>query len=250
LSLSTLGHIYHTLGEVKQEEEAYQEAFDIYNRVGDKSAIASAYNCLGRVWVEKGDLKKAREDFQQAARIAAGVSLQSEIESYNQLWRLSLLQTQWKDAISYFERAVTLSRQVGQNFHIAENLLYLAEALDRRGHPSLEQIKEAKRIARENDYTYLLARAGEVQGDMYLRRQEYQTAFKHYRVACRYMALRGSPEFNRTLRRLNDLLLEIPGNFLPGVIDSLLSYWYEMGLDERYPELPETCKEVSRHMLL
>jgi tetratricopeptide (TPR) repeat protein len=250
LSLSTLGHIYHTLGEVKEEEKVYQEAFDIYNRVGDKSAIADAYNCLGRVWVMKGDLRKAREDFQQAARIASGVSRPSEIESYNQLGRVSLLQEQWEEAISSFERTVALSRQLGLDFQLAENLLYLAEALERVNLPFDEQIKEAKRIARKNDYTYLLARAGEVQGDMYLRRQEYQRAFKFYRVACRYMAPRGFPEYNRTLRKLNDLLLEIPSKFLPGVIDSLLSYWYEMGLGEKYPALPEICKEVSRHMLL
>jgi tetratricopeptide (TPR) repeat protein len=250
LSLSTLGHIYHNLGEVKEAEKAYQEAFDIYNSVGDKSAIAGAYNNLGRVWVQKGDLRKAREGFQQAARIATGVSLQSEIESYNQLGRLSLLQEQWEEAISFFEQAIAFSRQVGLDFQLAENLLYLADALDRAGSPSDEQIKEAKRIARKNDYTYLLARAEEVQGNMYRRKQKYQSAFRHYRVACRYMALRGSLEFNRMLRKLNDALLEIPGNFLPGIIDSLLSYWYELGLDEKYPGLPETCREVNRHMLL
>ncbi len=65
-----LGHIYHALGEVSEEEKAYREAFDIYNRVGNKSAIAATYNCFGRLWMRKGELKKAREDFEQAARIA------------------------------------------------------------------------------------------------------------------------------------------------------------------------------------
>jgi tetratricopeptide (TPR) repeat protein len=250
LSLSTLGHIYHTLREVKEEEKAYQEAFDIYNRVGDKSAIADAYNCLGRVWVEKGDLKSARENYEQASRIASGVSRLTEIESYNQLGRVSLVQEKWEEAISSFEIAIELSRQLGLDFQLAENLLYYAEAHDRIGLSWNEQIKEAKRIARNNDYTYLLARAGELQGDIYLRRKEYQSAVKHYRVACRYMTLRGFPEYNRTLRKLNDVLLEIPSNFLPGIIDSLLSYWYELGLDGKYPELLEVCREVSRHMLL
>jgi tetratricopeptide (TPR) repeat protein len=250
LSLSTLGHIYHTLGEVKEEEKAYQEAFDIYNRVGDKSAIADTYNCLGRIWVEKGDLKRARENYEQASRIASGVSRLAEIESYNQLGRVSLMQERWEEANSSFEIAIALSRQLGLDYQLAENLLYYGEALDRIGFSWNEQIKEAKRIARNNDYTYLLARAGELQGDIYLRRKEYQSAFKHYRVACRYMSLRGFPEFNRTLRKLNDVLLEIPGNFLPGIIDSLLSYWYELGLDKKYPELLEICREVNRHMLL
>jgi tetratricopeptide (TPR) repeat protein len=250
LSLSTLGHIYHTLGEVEEEEKTYQEAFDIYSRVGDKRAIADAYNCLGRIWVKKGDLKKARENFQKAASIASRVNRSSQIESYHQLGRVSLSQKHWEEAIGFFERAVALSREVGLNFQLAENLLYLAEALDHIGQPSSEQIKESKRVARNNDYTYLLARAEDLQGDMYLRRQKYRSAFKHYRVACRYMASRGNPEYNRTLRKLNDLLLEVPDSFLPGVIDLLLSYWDELGLTEKYPELPEICKEISRHMLL
>src|SRR5256885_17133205 len=85
---------------------------------------------------------------------------------------------------------------------------------------------------------------------MHWRKREYQSAFNHYREACRYMAPRGFPEFNRSLRKLNDLLLEVPVNFLPGVIDALLSYWFELGLNEKYPQFPEICKVVSRHMLL
>ena len=250
LSLSLLGHIYHTLGEVSAEGKAYQEAFEIYNRVGNKSAIAATYNCLGRLWMSKGDLKRAHEDFDQATRIAAGINREAEIENYNQRGRLAIMQEQWQTAHDFFEKAVVLSRQVGLEFPLAENLLHLADALDRLGRPSLEQIKEAKRVARQNNYSYLLARAGDVQGDMYWRKQEYQSAFNHYREACQYMAMRSFLEFNRTLRKLNDRLLEVPANFLPGVIDSLLSYWLELGLNETYPQFPEICKEVSRHMLL
>ena len=250
LSLSTLGHIYHTLREVTDEEKAYQEAFDIYSRVGDKSAIAAAYNCLGRVNIEKGDLKKAIEDFQQAIRIGSGVSLLAEIESYNQQGRVSLLKKLSEEAIAFFKQAVALSRQGGLNFQLAENLLYLAEALDKAGFSSSEEVREAKQIARHNDYNVLLARASEVQGDMYLRKQDYQSAFRQYGMACRYMALRGALEYNRALRRLNDTLLEIPSNNLPGVIDSLLSRWSELGLNKEFPQLPEICREVSRHMLL
>jgi tetratricopeptide (TPR) repeat protein len=250
LSLSMLGHINHVLGEVSEEENAYREAFKIYNRVGDKRAIAATYNCFGRLWMKKGDLKSAREALEQAALIASGVSRDAEIENYNQRGRLALMEEKWSIAREFFEQAIALSRQVGLEFHLAENLLFLADALDRAGFPWLEQIKAAKRIARQNNYTYLLARAGEVQGDMFWRKQEYQSAFKYYRGACRYMAMRGFPEYNRMLRKLYDLLLEIPSNFLPGVIDLLLSYWFKLELDKTYPQVPEICREVSRHMLL
>jgi tetratricopeptide (TPR) repeat protein len=250
LSFSTLGHIYHTLGEINEEEKAYKAAFDIYYRVGNKDGIASAYNNLGRVWVKKGDLSKAHESFQQALRIALGVYRPVEIESYNQLGRLALRQEQWEEAIAHLQQAVALARRVGMNFELAENLLYLAQALDSFGQPSQALIQEAKRIARKNNFSYLLARAGEIQGDMCLRRQEYLSTFRHYGISCRHIAERSSLEFDRTLRKLNDNLLEIPGDYLPGAIDVLRSYWSEEGLDEKYPQLPAVCKEVSRHMLL
>ncbi len=250
LSYSMLGHIYHELDDVQDEEQAYRDAFNSYNRIGDKNGIAATYSCLGRVYVRKGELDAALDHFRQAGRIAAGVNRETEIESLNQQGRVYMKWKQWEEAARCLEEALTLSRKAGQNFQIAENLLYLVEVLDHLGYPSLEQVKEAKRIARKHDYKVLLGKAGEVQGDICYRRQDYRGAFKYYRVACHYLALRGSPEIDRFLRRLHDRLLEMPGNFLPGALDSLLQYWYDMGLNETYPQLLHVCREVSQHMVL
>lgn len=250
LSFSTLGHIYHTLGEVDEEEKAYRAAFEIYSRVGNKGNIASAYNCLGRVWVKKGDWDRADENFRHALRIAQGVARPAEIESHNQLGRLALLREQWEEAIPHLQQAIDQARQAEMNFELAENLLYLAQAQDRLEQPTQLAIQEAKRIARKNNFSYLLARAGEIQGDIHLRKEEYLSAFKNYGISCRYLAERSSLEFDRSLRKLNDKLLDIPANYLPGIIDVLRSYWSESGLDGKYSQLPAICKEVSRNMLL
>src|SRR5207245_6146664 len=132
----TMEHMYHKMGEISEKEKAYKEAFDIYNRVGDKSGIASAYNSLGRVWVKKGDSNKANDHFQQALRIASGVYRPAEIESYNQLGRLTSQQNQQKEALVHLNRAVTLARHARMNFELAENLLYLALAEDSLKQPS------------------------------------------------------------------------------------------------------------------
>lgn len=251
LSLSTLGHIYHALDEVIEEESAYWNAFNIYNRIGDKRAVAGTYNCLGRVRVRKGELESALEDFRQAYRIAiGGINREAEIESLNQQGRVFVAQRMWQESIDYFEQVVKLARQVSQSFRLAENLLYLAASLEHLGQPSSELIKEAKRISRKHGYNGLLGKAGEIQGDMYYSKQEYQRAFKFYRIACRYIALRGSPEFERFLRKLYDVLLEIPTSFLPGAVDSLLEYWFDLGMDKEYPQLLNICREVSEHMVL
>lgn len=250
LSLSTIGHTYNALDELVEAERAYQEAFNIYKRYGDKRSLAAAYNSLGRVHYRKGELEKALEDYRQGARIAAGASHESEIQSYAEQGRVLVELERWQEAIEYCDHALEIARRVGQNHQIAKNLLTLAEALDQTGQSAFEQLKEAKHIARDNSYNDLLGRAAEIQGDMSYRRQEYQSAFKYYRVACRFMALRGSPDFDRFLRKLNDVLLDVPNSFLPGVIDSLLEYWFALGLDREYPQLVSACKEVIRHMVL
>lgn len=250
LSYSTLGHLYHTLGDLGEEEKAYRNAFRFYSQAGDKSSIAAGHIGFGRVAVRKREWKTAHDEFQEAERINAGADTQVEVEVLNQFGRLAMRAEKWNEAIPFFERAIQKSREKTLNFQLAENLLYLAEIRDRLNMSSNEQIIEASHIAREYDYTYLLSRLGMVQGDMDMRRGEYQSAFKHYRGACYHMTKRGEPEFSRTLNQLNDALLSIPNDFLPGVIDSLLTYWSELGLNEQYPEFSEICKEVSRHMLL
>jgi tetratricopeptide (TPR) repeat protein len=250
LSLSTLGHIYHNLGAVNEEEKAYKEAFEIYSRIGNRRDIAAVYNNLARVQVSRGNIESATEGFHQALRIASGVYDVVAIESYNHLGRIALTQEEWETARAHFQRAVTLARGASVNFELAENLLYLAQAFENLDQPAQAFFKEGKRIARKFNYSYLLAVAGEIQGDLSLKRVDYLSAFKHYGTACRYMAERSTPEFNRILRKVNDRLLDIPSDYLPGVIDVLRSYWTEFELDEKYPQLSIICKEVSRHMLL
>ncbi|GHO92587.1 hypothetical protein KSF_026350 [Reticulibacter mediterranei] len=250
LSLSTIGHIYYSLDEMVETERIYQEAYSIYKRFGDKRPLAASYVSLGNVHFRKGELEKALGDFQQAARLTVGARYEAAMDSITQQGRVLAAMKRWHDAIQCFEPALELAHEIGQNRELAEILLDLAEALDYVGSDSSEQIKEAKRVARKNNYQDLLGRASEVQGDSYYRRQEYQSAFKHYRIACRFMALRGSPVFDKFLRKLNDVLLDVPNNFLPGVIDLLLEYWYAMGLDQEHPQLVNTCKEVIRHMIL
>jgi hypothetical protein len=135
-------------------------------------------------------------------------------------------------------------------FELAENLLYLALALDYLERPSDEHIREAKQIARRNGHSYLMALARELQGDICFRRSAYQRAFKHYRVACHYYAERSKPEHDKFLNSLYNKMLELPAAYLPGVTDLLLSYWHALGLDKSYSQLPDICREISRHMLL
>ena len=251
LSLSTLGHIYHNKKDVTEEEYAYREAFDIYNRVGDRRAIAATHNRLGRLYAARGELEKALPEYQQAYRIAQGFDREAEIESLNQQGRVFLKTGKWEEAVHNFEQAIKLCQQVKDAFHESENLLYLADALDNLGKPTQELVKEAKRIAYRIDHKFLLGFANQIQGDMLHRRHEYPATFRFYRVACKYMALYSPEEFEKILGRLFDLLFdpEMPNNVLPGITDSMLEYWYDLGLDKAYPQIPGICEEARTHIV-
>src|SRR5205085_9961773 len=119
-------------------------------------------------------------------------------------------------------QAVEVARRVGDSYHEAESLIGLAESLEHIGQSSIQVLKEAKRISYRYSYHYLLGRAEEIQGDVEYKLQKYRAAFKHYRVACRSMALYSHLEFERFLRKIDDLLIDTPTDFLPGIIDTLL----------------------------
>jgi tetratricopeptide (TPR) repeat protein len=248
LSYSTMGHIYNDRGEGNAAERCYQEAFDIYNRVGFKQGIAATYNCLGQILLVNRDLSEARSYFEQAYRISFGIDQEARIESLNKLGKVDVLAGKREEAIEYFEQALELARQLRDSYHEAENLLDLAESLYYVGRPSLQVLKESKRISGNKGYYAILGHAEEIQGDLHYREGNYRNAFKHYKVACKYIALHNTVQFEKFLRKLVDRLLDMPRDLLPGAVDSLLEYWYDLKLDKTYPALLETCREVRRYM--
>ena len=252
LSLSTLGQIYYDKKDIIEEEGAFREAFDIYNRIGDRRSIAATHNRLGRIYAIRGELEKALPEFQQAYRIAQGFDREAEIESLSQQGRTFLYTEKWEEAVPFFEQAIKLCQQVKDALHESENRLYLAEVYDHLGKPPQELMREAKRIALQINNKFLLGFANRIQGEIHYRRREYAATFRYYRVACKYMALYSPIEFDKILRRLFDLMLgpDIPNTQLISAIDSLLEYWYDLGLDKVYPQIPDLCKEVRTEIVL
>jgi tetratricopeptide (TPR) repeat protein len=250
LSLSTLAHIYKARDEVAEARHSYQEALEIYERLGYKSGIAGTYNNLGQLLLVEGNLDEAQHYFEQAYRIAQDVDLEGCINSLNRQGQVSVRRGQLDKAIRYFQSARELAQRIKSADHEAENLLALVTVLAQMGQPVTQEIQEVKRISSKGRYYDLLGQAEELQGNSDYKEARYRAAFKHYRATARYLAYFNHLQFEKFLRRLFDLLIEIPNNLLPGVIDSLLEYWYDFHLDKSHPELIDLCKEVRKHMIL
>ena len=248
LSLNTMGLIYKTRDEVIAAERRFQEAFEIYNRVGYKKGIAAIYNLLGQLLLPGKDLDEALKYFEQAHRISNGIDQEACIDSLSGQGKVFALQGKYEKAIEYFEQARDLARQVGASYRQVENLLALAESLEQLGQPADRILKEAKQIAAKNNYYLLLGLAEEIQGDFEYKAERYRNAFKHYRVTCKYFAQYNPVQFQKFLRRLVDLLLDMPEPLLLSMVDLLLDYWFDLKLDKTYPALLDTCKEVRKYM--
>jgi len=248
LSLSTMGLIYNARDEVVAAERRFEEAFEIYNRIGYRKGIASTYNRLGQLLLTSGDIDEALKYFEQAHRISYGIDQEARIDSLNGQGRAFALLEKLEKAIDFFEKSRELARQVGDSYRQVENLLALAESLEHLERPANQILKEAKQISGKNNYYLLLGRAEEIQGDFEYKADRFRDAFKHYRVACKYLAQHNTVQFEKILRKLVDLLLDMPRDLLPGIIDLLLEYWYNLELDKSYPALLDTCKEVRRYM--
>lgn len=238
-----LGHVYHALERLAEEELHYQKAFEIFEALGLRFYLAQGYIGLGRVCVVKNDLDQAFAYFTQAHGLAQGINREAEVESLNQLGRIFRRREQWAEAAEKFTEAVERSRTLRRPFALAENLMYLADVLDHMGQPIQAQLEEARQVAPNK---LMQGRIEEIQGDIYYRYGQYQAAFERYAECCKLTTQHGEVDFYKVLRKLENCLLETPEDVLPPILSFLLNYWADNHLDEKYPDFSAVCRLVQR----
>jgi hypothetical protein len=47
------------------------------------------------------------------------------------------------------------------------------------------------------------------------------------------------------MRQLVDALFGVPPQEVQAIVDMLISYWQEQGLEQKYPDFITTCEEVK-----
>jgi hypothetical protein len=50
--------------------------------------------------------------------------------------------------------------------------------------------------------------------------------------------------YNKYMRQLADSLFGVPHEEVKAIVDILISYWREQGLEQKYPDFIPTCEEV------
>ncbi len=171
-SLNTVAFLQRRDGELRGAADSYRQALEQSERLGDPSDIAFARFVLGRVYVEQGKWREAREQFEPAVRAARSTGT-SWYSSYSMagLGYLCLLEGEHDQGVQYLSEAVTIAERnedlQGLRIH---TYLAIQEILDGRPHEGIarmERLQALHRGAGRETYlwplTLALLEAGEVE---------------------------------------------------------------------------------------
>jgi tetratricopeptide (TPR) repeat protein len=246
LSHSTLALIYLESGELLQAERHFRHAFECYAHVGYRTGLAATYNRLGQVALLKGQLEEANTWFKQAEALVTGFD--AEVCIANQLmWgRVAAAQGRWAEAAERFQGACEQARQVQDRAQLATSLVDLLEALSHLGRHQEAQAawREARTIAEEEGYRWLLGRGEDVLGDLALAEGRWEEAMAHAVESCTGMTRHHVLAYHKALRRLLERLLALPLEAIPAMAQRVREDWRQRGLAEQYPELAQACEEI------
>lgn len=267
LSMNTMGLILLDAGHFVWGNQWFQQAYEIFLRLGHKRELARLYNRFGQIDMAKyiadrnaGVEKSAEENyasaknwFQRAEAASIEIdNMEAYINSLNKQGRLLMEEKQWSEAIPFFEKAIKKAGEVQDDYQRVENLVDLAHALYRtRAYESAEKIlQEVRSISEQGRYDDMLGRVEEFLGNISYEAGEYQTAFVHYRQYCRYMALRNDVEYNRALALIIDNLYKMPKEDVEAIIADFIAYWTQENMDGDYPDLKNILQDINKARFL
>lgn len=245
-SLEAIGDMYFQVDNISQAEMSFDEALSIYANIGYKKGIAAINNRFGHIAVERRQLQQAKEWFEKAYRISLGVDKEAQITSLNRQAHCLALEASYEGAIPLLEQAIEVAKQSYNIYQQAECWVDLAEMLARTGkqEKAAFALEQAEEICTKYNYVYILGTAHQSQGNVLYARGMYLEAFRLYARACQSMADYNMLWYNKSMRQLVDALFGAPPEEVKVIVDMLISYWQEQGLDQKYPDFITTCEEV------
>jgi class 3 adenylate cyclase/predicted ATPase len=134
-ALLTLGyHLEVSEADYEGAAEAYREALEIAQEVGDLPSQVELHASLGQLAVESGDWPEVERATEESARLAEREGLHGKL-CFPDLMRgvLRWREGEWDDAASYFRHAHELGEQVGRSEIAFTALHWLAITLRESG---------------------------------------------------------------------------------------------------------------------
>lgn len=131
----TIGNLYNMMGDVPQAMEWYAKAGDIFEQYGWNESNSVLHYNMGETWVDEGELKKARKEYDRAMEYAqaSGDSL-IMVEVWKGYGRLYMEQGRTWKSLPYLRKAdayYAAHPDYAPTFR-TENLDYMKEVLGRQ----------------------------------------------------------------------------------------------------------------------
>ena len=126
----------HHAGSLQEAERRYEEALELAQQRGERSAEATLRNNLGLVREARGEVAQAEQLFRQAMALNQALgNLESEASNHVNLGMLAEARRDYEAAEREYERALELDKTAEQRMEIAADLQRLGRIAERRGFP-------------------------------------------------------------------------------------------------------------------
>ena len=185
-TLTSIGAVYRSLGEMQKALEKFNEALPICRAVGDRSGEAGTLNNIGAVYRSLGETQKALEKFNEALPIYEAVGDRSgEAGTLNNIGTVYRSLGEMQKALEKYNEALPLRREVGDSSGEAATLNNIGLVYDSLGETqkALEKFNEALPLRRavsdrngEADTLLGIARVEQKRGNLTQARQTIEQA--------------------------------------------------------------------------
>ncbi|MEJ7625239.1 MAG: tetratricopeptide repeat protein [Ferruginibacter sp.] len=183
-SLNNIGTIHFYQGKMEEAELAYQKTLDLSKELSDTSGVILAYNNLGEVNLEQNNPAKALGHLTLAYNLASIKNVPDMLVAVtNTLGDTYFRLDSTKEAITYFNTGLRLSKEQGNARATCKAFLGLAKVQNKQGlyKEALVNAMEALRKANEMGQAQLLRDSYEIAADIYENMGDGNNAIKYYR---------------------------------------------------------------------
>jgi tetratricopeptide (TPR) repeat protein len=149
--LSLLGQIHLSDRQIRQSVEYYQDALDLYRQLGRRDEEVSVLSQLGTMAMDANQVGDAIQLYGEALDVAAQSGQRAAaVRLYGRLARLAQRQGDTNAALDALTQAVEIAETIDQPVLLNQALQHLAVAQDAGNHPdALDTYERALRLSRE-----------------------------------------------------------------------------------------------------
>lgn len=127
--LRAAGRLAHSRGELDRARSLYEDALELWAKLGDDNGVGLSLKDLGNLSIEHDRYENARTLYQQALSLFRRVGNEVEVAStLNNLGVVARLQRKWQESIADLTESLRLFEAIGDQQGIARGKLNLGTA--------------------------------------------------------------------------------------------------------------------------